>query len=330
MAGKNRYLDALKENYNTVGIATAVALSAAFLNPLPLVAGLIAEAAYLLVVPDTKWYAERLARRSDADVERRRQEIKARTLPTLRPEMQARFARLEEMRRQIDTQAQDDKAWFREVLRKLDYLLDKFLMFAGKEAQFRDYLQSLRSEVVTERQRGAAGVNRPSGSRSGSLGRAPRRSETEDADGRRSPFNDRAPDFDDHAPKAKVSPDVSDRWATETVTEIQKHYAEERARVTQALEDGPDDDTRAVLEKRADVLTRREEFAGKIGKILTNLQHQLQLVEDTFGLINDEIRARSPEQILADIEEVVLGTETMASALEELAPLEQMIARVGE
>ena len=43
--------------------------------------------------------------------------------------------------------------------------------------------------------------------------------------------------------------------------------------------------------------------------------------EDTFGLINDEIRARSPEQILADIEEVVVATDTMSTALEEVAVL---------
>ena len=35
------------------------------------------------------------------------------------------------------------------------------------------------------------------------------------------------------------------------------------------------------------------------------------------------------EQILADIEEVVVATNSMTSALEELAPYEQMVAKVG-
>ena len=90
-----------------------------------------------------------------------------------------------------------------------------------------------------------------------------------------------------------------------------------------------DASTKAVLEKRQDVLQRRYDFVGKIGKILTNLNHQLQLLEDTFGLINDEVRARSPEQILADIDEVVVATDSMSSALEELAPYEQLTARVA-
>ncbi len=35
-----------------------------------------------------------------------------------------------------------------------------------------------------------------------------------------------------------------------------------------------------------------------VGKTLTNLCHQLRLVEDALSLINDEVRARSPEQVL--------------------------------
>jgi hypothetical protein len=55
----------------------------------------------------------------------------------------------------------------------------------------------------------------------------------------------------------------------------------------------------------------------------------MDLVEDTFGLTNDEIRARSPEQILADIDDVVSQTDTMVQVLEELAPYEQMAARLS-
>ena len=80
-------------------------------------------------------------------VERRRQQLKEQVLPTLRPSMQTRFARLEEMCLQIDAQPIEGQTWFREVLRKLDYLLDKFLQFASKEAEFRSYLRSLLEEV---------------------------------------------------------------------------------------------------------------------------------------------------------------------------------------
>ena len=59
-----------------------------------------------------------------------------------------------------------------------------------------------------------------------------------------------------------------------------------------------------------EVIKRRKEFVGKMEKILANLNHQLRLVEDTFGLINElKMRARSPEQLLIDIEEVVGQTD---------------------
>ena len=66
-----------------------------------------------------------------------------------------------------------------------------------------------------------------------------------------------------------------------------------------------------------------------MGKILINLNHQLRLLEDTFGLINDELRARSPEQVLADIEDVVWQTNSMTTLLEEVAPFEQMLQRLS-
>src|SRR5689334_16727719 len=133
MNPRNRYAEALKENYNIIGLAGAVAVAAALTNPFILLPALVAEAAYLIFVPDTRWYTQRLARRHDAEIEERRNRMKAEIMPTLRPDLQRRFLRLEELRRQIGTLSMGEKTWFLEVLRKLDYLLDKFLQFAAKE-----------------------------------------------------------------------------------------------------------------------------------------------------------------------------------------------------
>jgi len=112
MPSKNRYLEAFKESHNAIGIAAVVALCAATLNPIPLVAGLVLEAAYLLIVPDSKWYAARLAKKYDGEIEERRRKLKEQTLPTLRPELQQRFARLETLRQQIGDRAAEDERWF--------------------------------------------------------------------------------------------------------------------------------------------------------------------------------------------------------------------------
>jgi hypothetical protein len=299
MPSKNRYVEAFKETHNTIGIATILALCAATLSPLPLVAGLVLEAAYLLVVPDSKWYAARLAKKYDGEIEERRRKLKEQTLPTLRPELQQRYARLETLRQQIGDRPADEERWFREVLRKLDYLLDKFLQFASKEAQFYTYLHGLLSEVRGSVQKPQSAYDLD----------PPRQSKRQAAS---------------HASRTDAI------RVADLVTEIQTSYDADMEEVRSALEQGQDYDTKAILDKRLDVLQKRHEFAGKTGKILTNLDHQLRLVEDTFGLINDEIRARSPEQLLADIEEVVVASNTMTSALEELAPFEQIAERIGQ
>jgi hypothetical protein len=298
----NRFKEAFKESFNVVGLASAAAASAALLNPLPLLVGLVAEAAYLLFVPDSRWYEARLEKRYDAEVEKRREQLKQQILPMLRAEMQSRFDRLEQTRRDIVAQPMEGQPWFREVLRKLDYLLEKFLLFASKEVEFRRYLRSVYDEV-----------------------RGEKKMETS------IPFDIQF--LDDRPRRARPKTDAvpisaDERYVQQVVSEVQAHYAREMSEVKKLLEKEQDFDTKAVLEKRLDVLQRRHEFVGKISKILSNLNHQLKLLEDSFGLINDEIRARSPEQILADVEEVVGQTDVMTKVLEEVAPYEKMVERL--
>src|SRR5205823_2810322 len=130
------------------------------------------------------------------------------------------------------------------------------------------------------------------------------------------------------APRA-ASRDPDDHWSQFAVGQVRAQYEAEIADVETLLQAEEDASTHAVLEKRLEVLQRRHEFIGKIGKILMNLSHQLRLLEDTFGLINDELRARSPDQVLTDIEDVVSQTNTMTELLEEVAPFEQMLQRIS-
>ncbi|MES2462832.1 MAG: hypothetical protein V4671_19795 [Armatimonadota bacterium] len=343
MSKKNRFAEAFKENFNLVGLAGALALSAATLNPLPLIVMGIAEAAYLLFVPDSRWYDARLAKRFDAEVDARRAALKEQTFPQISSAMQDRFTRLEAIRVQISNQPlSGDEKWFREVVRKLDYLLEKFLMFAQKESQFRAYLQSVYEQV--ERDRAPTPTSRSSrpqpqqrrpGSRGGDV--APADFDLFDSPrerrGRQS-LPRRGESFvvvgdDEEKVRQNLPPRLADRWAQETVKSIQAHYDEEIADVNANCESEDDLNTKAILTKRADVLQQRREYVGKIGKILTNLGHQMELLEDSFGLINDQMRARSPEQVLADIEGVVYQTDSMTKLLEELAPYEQAAQRLA-
>jgi hypothetical protein len=329
MAPRNRYAEAFKENFNVLGLAGAVALAAATLNPLILIPALVLEAAYLIFVPDSRWYSSRLSKLHDADIAAQRAKIKAQVLPTLRPQLQQRFTRLEEVRRQIGTIARDEETWFREVLRKLDYLLDKYLQFAGKEAQFRNYLQSILAEARGEMP--APGNSKTSAHNSRAAQRGSWLDDAFDPQSLRRGQKPQSAPGPAGAPRrgpGKLRDEAPDQWVRETVAEAQKYYDHDLQELQTCLQNEKDTGTRAVLEKRIEVLKRRRDFVDRIGRILLNLNHQLELLEDTFGLISDEIRARPPEQVLADIEDVVSQTNTMTQVLEEMAPYEQSLARM--
>jgi hypothetical protein len=294
MAVKKRYVEAFKENYNTVGLATAIALSAALLNPLPLLAAMVLEAGYLLFVPDSKWYEARLSQKYDQEVIDRRQKLKAQVFPGLNASIQARFTRMENLRNQVESYQIEGQQFFREVLRKMDYLLEKFLLFSTKQVQFHDYLKSVVNEL----------------------------------DGTVSPPPVVAPD---KSRKRVAFPldEPDEGWVRNCVAHIQECYKNEIDSIDQATTQDENLHNQAVLEKRKEVLSRRAQYVSQIGDILTNLDHQLHLMEDTFGLINDEIRARSPEQVLADIEDVVAQTDTLTETLEDVSPFDQMPIPAG-
>ncbi len=84
-----------------------------------------------------------------------------------------------------------------------------------------------------------------------------------------------------------------------------------------------------MLSKRLDVLSRRRENVATFGKTLINLSHQMELLEDTFGLINDEVRARAPDQVISDVDEVVTRADVMTRSLNEMGAFDQLIARQG-
>ncbi|MBC8065446.1 MAG: hypothetical protein H7Y17_11480 [Chlorobia bacterium] len=290
MKRPSKIKEAFLEGFNTVGLAGAAALSVALLNPLPLLGALVVEAAYLLFVPDSKWYERRLASKYDQEVIDRRVKLRDQIFPSLGSQMQARFSRLEMMRDQIGTQTLDGRMIFREVLRKLDYLLEKFLHFASKEVQFENYLRSVLDEVKH------GPVIAP-------------------------PVQKR--------PNKKIVfqiEDMSDRdeWVKDTVNIIADKYTGEIEGIEELLSRDENLHNQAVLEKRKEVLTRRSQYVVRIGESLINVSHQLHLMEDTFGLINDEIRARSPEQVLADIEDVVFQTDSLTATLEDVAPFDVM------
>ena len=290
-----------------IGLATVMAVAAATLNPVPIFLGLVAEAAYLLFVPDSSWYQRLLKLRLGEELLQRRQQEKSRLLPTLCVDVRDRYARLEKTCQQILAQSVEGAQWFEEAPHNFEYLLDKYLVFATKQAQFTTYLASLYEEVC---------------------GTSPQREQM-----RRLAFSSRSSDSLSYSPTNPTQlPPLNplDPWVTQAVTDVHAKFTKELDELAKQSASEQDASTKAVITKRIEIIKRRMEFVEKIDSTMKNLAHQMQLLEDTFGLINDEMRARTPEQILEDINDVVSQTDTMTRTLEEMAPFEQMAAKIEQ
>ena len=301
---KYRMSNAFKENANLVGLAGMVALSAAMLNPLPLIVGMVGEAIYLLFVPDSKWYERRLQTKFDAEVVARREKLKEDVYPLVRLQIKQEFSRLEQVREQISGQSRSEEKWFMEAMRKLDFLMEKYLQFALKEAQFGNYIASVYAEVYQQT---------PAPQRRGMTRPASQSSEP--------PIKGREIKNENFHPMV----DLSEEWVEEVTSSISNYYQSELDKLTEGIQEEAVFANRTLMEKRHQILVRRKEFIARVAQILFNLRLQMRLMSDTFGLINDEIRARSPEQVLSDIDDVMLQATSLTEAIDEITPMTEFV-----
>jgi len=284
------------EPLNVLGMIGAAAVSVLSGSVALLFVGAFAEAAYLIFVTDSDWYRARYARKENLDVEAEREDLKRDLLPGLALEDRARYERLraarEAMERTLEPRARME---LDEVLQKLDYLLDKFLVFASKRVQYRKYLlamqypdQVMRMDVAAERRRKLQPSGRP--------GWTP-------------------------TPLAEVE---------QILPQVQRKIDDRLAALRAEMESERDQANKEVLRKNLEIVQKRKDRIEQIGRIIVNLDRQLELAEDTFGLINDEIRARSPRQILADVSDAVTQAEVTSQILEAAAPLDAQIDRIRQ
>ncbi|MBC8142030.1 MAG: hypothetical protein H7Y38_11385 [Armatimonadetes bacterium] len=129
-----RIQTALREDGNIVALAGSAALSLALLNPIPLLIGMVAETVYLLYVPDSRWYANRLSARYDNEVKNRRAGLRDETAAFVPPETLQAWLAQETLRQSIGERARDVPEW-QIFLRRLDYLLELQIKTAGVAAR---------------------------------------------------------------------------------------------------------------------------------------------------------------------------------------------------
>lgn len=294
----NKYVAALKDEFHLVGMAALFATCAV---TAPIVFPFVAlplEAAYLLFAPDSAWLKNRLARKQEADAERKRQQMRRQILPTLALQDQVRFNSLEAARAEIERQESPTLgSWYRQVVRQLDYLMEKFLLFASKKMEYRRYIVNLAF------------------TRARLEGRQVRLTIPE-------------------LPGDSFHPErVAERAARDTDIEmllasILDDYDREIRQADREIQQEKDPQTQAILKTNREVLRRSRESADRLGRLLRNLEHQLELVVNTFDLINSQVRSSRPEQILEDVNAVVDQSENLTETLATFAPMDEALARL--
>lgn len=307
MSKLNQYIEAMKEGGNLLALASCATLSAATGTIVPLLVGLVGEALYLVTVPDSNWYQRKLSERERAARNKSFAETfmnsEREMLPELSSGLCERYDTLKYTRNQVAEDAEGKEQWYEDVIRKLDYLLLAFLQFAHKEGQFRKHLQNIAKNIKLDEER-----------------KEPRR--------RRAGLDEILTDYE--SPGADAPSDELEAWAKRVVDAIQEKYDKEVAVVEAKIQSSSAGDPNvAILMKRVEVIRRRAEYVAKMGRMMVNIHHQMRLLEDTFGLISDEVRARPPQEVLHDIEEVVLQTNLLSEAIDQFAPVEQMLANQG-
>lgn len=131
---KYRLQTALREDGNVVALAGTAALSLALLNPVPVLIGLVAETIYLLYVPDSRWYSNRLTRRHDAEVRDRRIELRKEQFAAAPAAVVGKWDALESLRDGItERHGSQEKEWLK-FLRRLDYLLELQVHMLGNSS----------------------------------------------------------------------------------------------------------------------------------------------------------------------------------------------------
>lgn len=303
----NPYAEAAKESPNLLGLTGLAALSLATLNPVPMLIGVVAETAYLITVPDMPWYRRRVTQREQQlyreEVVRRREALKQEILPLLPVTLVERYEGLEQQHAQVSAGAPDQGAVYGEIIRKLDHLLERFLLFAQKDVQFRTYLQGLYRE--------GQGAALPPGV----AVLKDRKKPVSLRPGPPEPGPGTGPDAMGRTRVASAA--YSPGWVEQVVEGISKRYRSEQAEMDAQRANAPDDNTAQIIEKRKEVLERRFEYVQKIGKLLVSLDHQMHLLEDTFGLMNDEVRARPTKEVLNDVDEVVVQANLTSEMLDQ-------------
>lgn len=300
---ESRIKTAFNEQENMIGIAAFVGASIFLLNPVPLIIGAALEVAYLLFVPDSNWYANKLVQRQKGIAKERREALKQKVYDAVDQDYWDKYQQLESVRTQLDDDYVSRPDW-RDVIDRLDTLLGKYLEFGLQDARLRQYLDSLSDQA----EQGLPGLLKPKNKETSAL--RERLAQSQQA----------ADNFSDETVRWVETEMASIRlYFQSQISAIQQLINEEETRIASGTGNMNNRDT---LQKRIEIQTMSLNQAEKIGQGLVNLNQQMALMEETIRLINGQIKSKQPGQVLLDIENLVDQSETVSNFLHDIAPFE--------
>jgi hypothetical protein len=115
-----------------------------------------------------------------------------------------------------------------------------------------------------------------------------------------------------------------DLWMQQVIREAHEYYERELADLAWRREHSFDPESNAALERRSHVILRRNKYVDQVGKMLKNVIYTLDLIGKRFEITTSELNDRAPERILPDIKAIVLQAESMGRTLEDLEPFEEL------
>ena len=300
---ESRIKTAFNEQENMIGMAAFAGLSIFLLNPIPLIIGAALEVAYLLFVPDSNWYNNKLVARQKELAKERRDALKQKVYESGGQEYLEKYAQLKSVRTQLDDDYTSRPDW-RDVIDRLDTLLGKYLEFSLQDTRLRQYLDSLSDQA----EQGLPGLLKP------------KNKETTELRARLMQSQQAAENFSDETVRWVETEMASIRMYFQSqISAIQQLINEEEIRIAAGTGSANNRDT---LQKRIEIQAMSLNQAEKIGQGLVNLNQQMALMEETIRLINGQIKSKQPGQVLLDIENLVDQSETVSNFLHDIAPFE--------
>lgn len=292
----NQYIEAFKEPWNLLGMASCTMLATATWDFRIFCVGAVVEALYLMVFADSNIYQKKLKDKEnklkEEEFRKEFDDLRSIALCQVSRPIAERFQTLEHIRNQVERASADKETWYLDVVRKLDQMLMAFLNFGLKESQFRNHLHNAVSTLATQKKR--SGSNK--------VGPCP-----------------------DDATLEEV-----EQWTRDVAEYITQSYSNEIADVESKIsQTQAADPNLPILQKRSELIKRRSEYAGKVGRMLVSMHHQMRLLEDTFGLISDEAQSRPPQQVLTDIEEAVFQSTLLTTAIDEFSSSNEQVLTIG-